>query len=31
MLLDKDGNVVGRYAPTATPESIAKDIEKLLA
>lgn len=29
-LVDKDGKVVGRYAPTDTPESIAKDIEKLL-
>ena len=29
-LVDKDGNVVGRYAPTDKPESIEKDIEKLL-
>lgn len=29
-LLDKEGRVVERYAPTSTPESIAKDIEKLL-
>lgn len=29
-LVDKDGNVVGRYAPTVTPESLEKDIEKLL-
>lgn len=29
-LVDKDGKVVGRYAPTDKPESIAKDIEKLL-
>lgn len=30
-LVDKQGNVVRRYAPTDTPESIAKDVEKLLA
>ena len=30
MLLDKDGHVVGRYSSIATPESIKKDIEKLL-
>jgi glutathione peroxidase len=30
-LVDKNGNVVERYAPTTDPEKIAKDIEKLLA
>lgn len=30
-LIDRQGNVVKRYAPTDTPESIAKDIEGLLA
>ena len=29
-LIDREGNVVRRYAPTDKPESIAKDIEKLL-
>lgn len=29
-LLDKGGAVVGRYAPMAKPENIAKDIEPLL-
>ena len=29
-LIDKDGKVVGRYAPTDKPEALAKDIEKLL-
>ena len=29
-LVDKDGEVVRRYAPTDTPESIDKDIAKLL-
>lgn len=29
-LLDKDGNVVERYGPNTTPESIATDIERLL-
>jgi glutathione peroxidase len=29
-LVDKNGKVVGRYAPTDKPEGIAKDIEKLL-
>ena len=29
-LVDKDGNVVERYAPNAEPASIAPDIEKLL-
>ena len=30
-LVDKDGHVVKRYAPTDTPKSMAGDIEKLLA
>ena len=30
-LLGKDGSVIKRYAPTDTPESMAKDIEALLA
>ena len=30
-LIDRQGNVVKRYAPTDTPEAIAKDIEALLA
>jgi glutathione peroxidase len=30
-LVDRQGNVVKRYAPTDTPESIAQDIENLLA
>jgi glutathione peroxidase len=30
-LVDKNGNVVKRYAPTDTPESMKKDIEALLA
>lgn len=30
MLIGKDGSVIERYAPTTTPETIAKDIEKLL-
>ncbi|MDZ4084819.1 MAG: glutathione peroxidase [Bdellovibrionales bacterium] len=30
-LFDRDGNVVSRYNPTRTPESIASEIEKLLA
>jgi glutathione peroxidase len=30
-LVDKNGKVVGRYAPTVTPESLEKDIERLLA
>jgi glutathione peroxidase len=30
-LVDKQGNVVKRYAPTDTPEAIAKDISALLA
>ena len=29
-LVDREGNVVKRYAPNDTPESIAKDIEKAL-
>jgi glutathione peroxidase len=29
-LVDKHGNVVRRYAPTDTPESIEKDIAKIL-
>jgi glutathione peroxidase len=29
-LVDKSGNVVKRYAPTDKPESLAKDVEKLL-
>ena len=29
-LVDKDGKVVGRYAPTVSPESLEKDIERLL-
>jgi glutathione peroxidase len=29
-LIGRDGKVVKRYAPTDKPESIAKDIEKLL-
>lgn len=29
-LIDRDGKVVRRYAPTDKPERIAKDIEKLL-
>lgn len=29
-LVDKQGNVVNRFAPTKTPESITKDIEKVL-
>ena len=29
-LIDREGNVVKRYAPADRPESIAKDIEKLL-
>ena len=30
-LLGKDGAVISRYAPTDTPESLGKDIEKALA
>lgn len=29
-LVDKDGNVVNRYAPTTEPKSLEKDIEMLL-
>lgn len=29
-LIDREGNVVKRYAPTDAPKSISKDIEKLL-
>jgi len=29
-LIDREGNVVRRYAPTDKPESLEKDIEKLL-
>lgn len=29
-LVDKSGNVVKRFAPTDKPESLAKDVEKLL-
>lgn len=29
-LVDRQGAVIGRYAPATTPESIAGDIEKLL-
>jgi glutathione peroxidase len=28
-LIDRSGNVVARFAPTETPEAIAKEIEKL--
>jgi glutathione peroxidase len=30
-LIDTEGNVVKRYAPTDTPKAIAKDVKKLLA
>ncbi|MBV1920018.1 MAG: glutathione peroxidase, partial [Pseudomonadales bacterium] len=30
-LINQDGTVLKRYAPTDKPEKIAKDIEKLLA
>ena len=29
-LVDRDGRVVERYAPTATPEALTADVEKLL-
>ena len=29
-LVDREGNVVERYAPNATPESLAADVKKLL-
>ena len=31
ILVDKDGQVIKRYAPTDTPKSMAGDIEKVLA
>jgi glutathione peroxidase len=30
-LIDREGKVLERFAPTTTPEAIAKDLEKLLA
>jgi glutathione peroxidase len=30
-LIDRDGNVVSRYAPTEKPEALVPEIEKLLA
>ena len=30
-LIDREGNVIKRYAPTVTPEAIRGDIEKLLS
>ena len=30
-LVDKDGNVVERYAPTTKPEELEKDVERALA
>ena len=30
-LVDKEGNVIGRYAPKDKPESFESDIEKVLA
>ena len=30
-LIDRHGKVVGRYAPTTTPESLEKDIEAVLS
>ncbi len=30
-LIDREGEVVNRYAPTTTPAAIAKDVEPLLA
>jgi glutathione peroxidase len=30
-LIGRDGQIAERYAPTTTPESVAADIEKLLA
>ena len=30
ILIDREGNVVKRYAPQDTPDRIRKDIEKLL-
>lgn len=29
-LVDREGNVVNRYAPTKSPESLTQDIEKIL-
>jgi len=29
-LIDRNGNIVGRYAPTEKPEKLTKAIEKLL-
>ncbi|MCG2803767.1 MAG: glutathione peroxidase, partial [Cellulomonas sp.] len=29
-LVDAEGNVVHRYAPTTTPDKIVADVEKLL-
>jgi glutathione peroxidase len=29
-LVDRDGEVVGRFAPTSTPESMTSEVEKLL-
>jgi glutathione peroxidase len=29
-LVDQQGNVISRYAPTTSPSDIAKDIERLL-
>ena len=29
-LIDRSGKVIGRYAPTTTPEALTKDIEALL-
>jgi glutathione peroxidase len=29
-LVDRDGTIVERFAPTTTPDAIAKDIEALL-
>lgn len=29
-LISKDGTVIERYAPTTSPDSIKKDIEKIL-
>jgi glutathione peroxidase len=30
-LVDRNGNVTGRFGPQTTPEALTKDIEKLLA
>ena len=29
-LIDRNGNVVGRFAPTTAPEALGKEIESLL-